>query len=120
MCIRDSFNVWYSRAKFSLVETWTQPAPEVPEELRPMPALLREARLETLVVGEGSVCAGRLIRELELRARTGASIVAIERAGKTLVNPGPDDEVLAGDKLLLLGSAAQLTAAQPLLTLKHG
>jgi K+/H+ antiporter YhaU regulatory subunit KhtT len=58
-----------------------------------------------VVVSGASSCAGRLVRELELRARTGASIVAIERAGKTLVNPGPDDEVQAGDKLLLLGSA---------------
>lgn len=115
-----SFNIWYSRAKFSLVELWRQPPPEAEEVLPPLPALLREARLETFIVGEGSTCSGRLIRELELRARTGASIVAIERVGKTLVNPGPDDEVLAGDKLLLLGSAAQLTSARPLLTMKRG
>ena len=71
------------------------------------------------MVGGSSRCAGRLIRELELRARTGASIVAVERAGKTLVNPGPDDEVHAGDTLLLLGSAGQLEKALPLLT-GHG
>jgi CPA2 family monovalent cation:H+ antiporter-2 len=111
-----SFNAWYSRAKFSLVETWTQPPAEAAAELPPMPALLREAQLETVVVSGASSCAGRLVRELELRARTGASIVAIERAGKTLVNPGPDDEVQAGDKLLLLGSVTQLAAARPLLT----
>lgn len=111
----QSFNRWYSRAKFSLVEIWTQPPVEAEEE-QPMPALLREARLETIPVAGASPCAGRLIRELELRARTGASIVAIERGGKTLVNPGPDDEVRAGDKLLLLGSAIQLSAARPILT----
>ena len=110
-----SFNAWYSRAKFSLVETWTQPPQEAKADLPPMPALLREAQLETVVVAGTSPCAGRLIRELELRARTGASIVAIERTGKTLVNPGPDDEVHAGDKLLLLGSLQQLAAARPLL-----
>ena len=110
-----SFNAWYSRAKFALVETWRQPPPDDGDALPPLPALLREARLETFTVDARSPCAARLIRELELRARTGASIVAIERAGKTLVNPGPDDEVQAGDKLLLLGSATQLDAARPLL-----
>jgi CPA2 family monovalent cation:H+ antiporter-2 len=110
-----SFNRWYSRAKFSLLETWTQPPPEAGDEIPPMPALLREAQLETVMVAPASSCAGRLIRELELRARTGVSIVAIERAGVTLVNPGPDDEVHAGDTLLLLGSTSQLSAAKPML-----
>jgi CPA2 family monovalent cation:H+ antiporter-2 len=111
-----SFNAWYSRAKFSLVETWTQPPPDPAHEPVPLPALLRDASLETIVLSSSSACAGRLVRELELRARTGASIVAIERAGKTLVNPGPDDEVRAGDQLLILGSRSQLAAARPLLT----
>ena len=114
-----SFNVWYSRAKFSLVEIWTQPPNEVEEE-PPLPALLREAQLETVAVAASSTCAGRLIRELELRARTGVSIVAIERAGKTLINPGPDDEVQAGDKLLLLGSPHQLSQGRAWLHEKRG
>ncbi len=114
-----AFNVWYSRAKFSLVEIWTQPPNEVEEE-PPLPALLREAQLETVAVAARSTCAGRLIRELELRARTGVSIVAIERAGKTLINPGPDDEVQAGDKLLLLGSPHQLSEGRTWLHEKRG
>lgn len=105
-----SFNRWYSRAKFALVEAWTQPPHDAVEEPHPLPALLREAKLETVVVS--ALIAGRLIRELDLRAQTGASIVAIERGGKTLVNPGPDDELKEGDKLLLLGSADQLLNAR--------
>lgn len=111
-----SFNAWYSRAKFALMETWSQPPPEPAEPMPPLPALLREARLESVVVAPGSTGAGRLIRELELRARTGVSIVAIERAGKPRVNPGPDEEVQAGDTLLLLGSAHQLVQARALLS----
>lgn len=106
-----SLNRWYSRAKFALVETWSQP-PVEPEEAHPLPALLREARLETIPLLAGSACAGRLIRELMLRSETGASIVAIERAGRTLVNPGPDEELKAGDQLLLLGSHEQLAKAR--------
>lgn len=98
------FNRWYSRAKFSLVETWTQPPPVEPPA-RVLPALLGDAQMETVaIVGEGS----RLIRELELRTRTGASVVAIERAGKPLINPGPDDEIQPGDRVMLLGSHEQL------------
>jgi CPA2 family monovalent cation:H+ antiporter-2 len=53
-----------------------------------------------------------LIRELELRTKTGASIVAIERNGVNNVNPGPDEELLVNDQVLLLGSAAQLEKAR--------
>ena len=42
------------------------------------------------------------------RTLTGASIVGIERAGTNLINPGPDEEILAGDRLVLLGSPEQL------------
>ena len=106
-----SFNAWYTRAKFALVETWTQP-PAEPVEVHPLPALLREAELETIPLAAASACAGLLIRELQLRSETGASIVAIERAGQTLVNPGPDEELRADDKLLLLGSREQLARAR--------
>lgn len=106
-----ALNAWYSRGKFAVVETWTQPPPE-PVEPHPMPALLREARMELVVLETRSAAIGRLIRELQLRSATGASIVAIERAGRTLVNPGPDEELKPDDKLLLLGSPEQLADAR--------
>lgn len=110
-----ALNAWYSRAKFAVVETWSQPPPE-PEEPHPMPALLREAKLETVTLTAMCACFGKLIRELQLRTDTGASIVAIERDGRTIVNPGPDEELKADDKLLLLGSAEQLARARTHLT----
>ena len=84
-----------------------------------MPALLREAHLETVLLTPNSPCIGRLIRELQLRSETGASIVAIERAGKTLVNPGPDEELMAEDQILLLGSSEQIDRARRAMT-RHG
>lgn len=106
-----ALNAWYSRAKFAIVETWSRP-PEEAEEEQPMPALLREAKMETVALDSGATAIGRLIRELQLRSETGASIVAIERAGRTIVNPEPDAELLANDKLLLLGSPEQLARAR--------
>jgi CPA2 family monovalent cation:H+ antiporter-2 len=111
------FNRWYSRAKFALVETWNQPPPSAelrPQDVRPMPALLRDAQLETVTVTAGPTV-GKLIRELALRTATGTSIVALERAGRTLVNPGPDEELKEGDKVLLLGDQGQLANAERLI-----
>ncbi len=107
-----ALNAWYSRAKFAVVETWTQPTVDAAADEPPMPALLREAQMDTVVLNPGCSSAGRLIRELGLRAETGASIVALERAGRTIVNPGPDEELAAGDAVLLLGSAQQLARAR--------
>ena len=81
-----------------------------------LPGLLSEADLMTVKISADSPAAGKLIVELELRTRTGASIVGIQRAGgERVINPGPDEELQAGDELLLLGSRAQLDAARAIL-----
>jgi CPA2 family monovalent cation:H+ antiporter-2 len=107
-----SFNAWYSRAKFALVETWQNP-PAPAAEIPALPPMLKEADLSLHAIGPH--LAGLLIRELNLRARTGVSIVAIERAGHSIVNPGPDELLQAGDQLLLLGAPGQLPKAIELL-----
>lgn len=109
---RDFIKV-YSKAQFALEETFSQPPPSRHEHpSSALAGLLKEAEIAALTVAERSPCKGRLIRELALRTRTGASIVAIERAGTNLVNPGPDEELLVGDQVLLLGKHAQLDAAR--------
>ena len=75
-------------------------------------ALLKEADLESVTVSANSPAAGKLIRELQLRTVTGASIVGIERNGTSLINPGPDEEMHPGDQVLLLGNRQQLDAAR--------
>jgi CPA2 family monovalent cation:H+ antiporter-2 len=78
--------------------------------------LLREANLETVTIAADSPVAGKLIRELQLRTQTGASIVGIGRTGANIINPDPDEELQAGDQLLLLGNRAQLDAARKCLS----
>jgi len=107
----------YGRAQVSLRDVLARP-PAAPHD-EPPPAVrsfLREAQVELVPIGPDAPAAGRLIRELELRSRTGASVVGIERGDGTLVNPGPDEELQPGDVLLLLGSAAQRADAASLLT----
>lgn len=104
-----SFIKVYSKAQFALQETFTQaPAPRHAPAPAALPSLLREADLESVTITAGSPAAGKLIRELELRTRTGASIVGIERNGTNLINPGPDEELQSGDQVLLLGTPVQL------------
>jgi monovalent cation:H+ antiporter-2, CPA2 family len=105
----------YSRAEIALHETLLELPLLRPEEAKPMPELLREAELETIEIPPGSTMVSRKLRDIPLRGQTGASIVAIERTGQRLINPGPDEVLLAGDRVLLLGQADQLPAARDLL-----
>lgn len=109
-----SFIRVYSKAQSALQETFTQPPPARHEHAPapPLGGLLREADLEMLTLAAGSEATGKLIRELQLRSETGASIVGIERNGNSLVNPGPDEELQSGDQVLLLGTRAQLDKAK--------
>ena len=107
-----------ARAQSALQETFAQaPAPRPQEAPAALQSLLREADLETMTIVQGSPAAGRLIRELELRTRTGASIVGIERnRGERIINPGPDEELQPGDQVLLLGTRTQIDSAKSALS----
>lgn len=109
-----SFERVYAAAQAALKDTLTeQPAAHADDA--PLATLLREAEVASVEVGPASAAGGRLIRELQLRTRTGASAVGIERAGANIVNPGPDEELLPGDRVVLLGRRDQLDAARAVL-----
>jgi CPA2 family monovalent cation:H+ antiporter-2 len=114
--LRRTFIRLHSRAQAALHETFEQaPEPHQPTSVTQLPALLREAQLRLATISATSPAAGKLISELGLRTATGASIVGIERTGENIVNPGPDEELRVEDRVLLIGSTAQLTAAETLL-----
>ena len=113
---RSSIRV-YSKVQAALQETFAQPpAPRHPDGPPALPSVLGEADLETVTIAPDSPAAGKLIGELELRTRTGGSIVAIERGEAKIINPGPDEELLSGDQVLLLGTRAQLDSAKAALS----
>ena len=74
--------------------------------------LLEAAHLDSVRLAKGSPVIDQRIGELELRANTGVSIVGIERDGERIVNPGPEETLLEGDRLLLLGEDTQLPKAK--------
>jgi CPA2 family monovalent cation:H+ antiporter-2 len=108
----------YSRAELALHETLI----ELPRLQRERPKvikdILRDAELDTMEIPAGSVMIGRKLRDIPLRQQTGASIVAIERHGQRVINPGPDETIQLGDRVLLLGELEQLPAACDLLATK--
>jgi len=53
----------------------------------------------------------RSLVELDLRARTGISVLAVDRDGTTTANPPPDFRLRGGDRLLAFGSGAALARA---------
>ena len=108
----------YSRAELALHETLI----ELPRLQRERPKvikdILRDAELDTMEIPAGSMMIGRKLRDIPLRQQTGASIVAIESAGQRVINPGPDETIQQGDRVLLLGELEQLPAACDLLAMK--
>jgi CPA2 family monovalent cation:H+ antiporter-2 len=74
------------------------------DALRQLPGVNR------VPVPPGSAAAGRTLRELDLRRRTGATVLAVERGGALQVNPPPDLQIEAGDGLLAFADSAALDA----------
>ena len=71
--------------------------------------------VHSLVLGPGSPAVGGTVVTLNIRAKTGASVVAVVRDGQMTRNVGPEWEFRIGDKLLVLGDAHQLAALKDLL-----
>jgi len=71
--------------------------------------------VESVPVHEGDWIAGRTLAEARLRARAGATLVAVSRGDDTAVHPSPDDAFEKGDVVCLVGSATQIAAARTLL-----
>ena len=59
--------------------------------------------------------AGRTLKELELRGRTGASVLGLARAGLGIAAPEKDERLAAGDTLVLVGAADAVAKAMAVL-----
>jgi len=90
-------------------------AKEVETDPADSSAELLDIHVGRIVVEAGSGCIGRSLKDVGLRARTGASVIGIERDGRTAVNPTAETALESGDLLLLLGDDEQIAAAGALL-----
>ena len=60
----------------------------------------------------GPASAGKTLRELDLHARTGASVLAIMRGGHGISPVEPEERLQAGDIVALAGSDDAIAAAR--------
>ena len=108
----------YARAQIALKETFeANELGQAEAEVGDLPVgLLEAAHLDSVRLAKGSPVIDQRIGELDLRTNTGVSIVGIERDGERIVNPGPEETLHEGDRLLLLGEDNQLPKAKAELT----
>jgi monovalent cation:H+ antiporter-2, CPA2 family len=77
--------------------------------------ILEAAVTQVFLVQSGSPALGKTIREFDLRARTGVTIVAVTRSGKAIPAPPPEMSLQTADVLVLVGTHQQLDQARQLL-----
>ncbi len=88
------------------------------DKLTRLTSILEKTVMDTFFVDAGCMVAGKTISELNLRKRTGTTIIAIVRGGEVRTNPPSNYRIEAGDILVLFGSHAQLNSAEELLNEK--
>jgi CPA2 family monovalent cation:H+ antiporter-2 len=84
------------------------------ERVRVLDQLMHAARdleIGWVTLREDSALAGQSLADAQLRARTGASVVALARDGELASNPDPATTLQAGDHLAVIGSPEQVAAA---------
>lgn len=72
---------------------------------------------------KGECCAiGQSIQALDVRKRTGATILAVQRAtsGTFDTNPAPDALLDSGDRIIAIGTAAEITKLEELISTRVG
>ncbi len=67
------------------------------------------------VIPDLAECSGRTLAQLGLRSRFGCTVVGVERQGCMITLPGPGEALFPRDKVLLLGTPEQTSAAKALI-----
>ncbi|MBZ4681209.1 cation:proton antiporter [Thermodesulfobacterium sp.] len=73
---------------------------------------LKGENIQNFLVKKGYRLAGKSIKELGLRSKTGVTIIAIKRGPEFLINPSPEEKIEEGDVLILIGKEEDLAKAQ--------
>ncbi|MFB6108607.1 MAG: cation:proton antiporter regulatory subunit [Haloplanus sp.] len=68
--------------------------------------------IEWVTLADTSPVAGRTLGESDIRRETGASVIAIDRGGDAVANPGSDTRLEAGDTLVAFGTREAIRTFQ--------
>ncbi|HIQ51507.1 MAG TPA: hypothetical protein EYH54_06095 [Nautiliaceae bacterium] len=71
--------------------------------------------LDWFLIKSNYYALNKKIKDLEIRKKTGATVVAIDRGKKILIEVSPEETIKEGDKLLLMGSLTSIEKAKKLL-----
>ncbi|MGA7720576.1 MAG: cation:proton antiporter [Ignavibacteriaceae bacterium] len=80
--------------------------------------LLAAGLTETYYIDDNNIHTGKSMKELNLRAVTGVTIIAIVRGDKTITNPASDERILEKDTLVITGT--HKTVVDAISYLSHG
>lgn len=83
---------------------------------RTMTIVLPEGTISRVRIDPGSPAVGGTVVTLDIRAKTGASVVSVTREGRLHRNIGPEWEFREGDVLGVLGDAAQVESLRRLVS----
>jgi len=81
--------------------------------------LLQAGTTETFFIGGDSPAAGKSLKELDLRQKTGATVIAIVRGEQSFTAPSPEFEIKEGDTLVLVASHKDMDRAFQFLDSAH-
>jgi K+/H+ antiporter YhaU regulatory subunit KhtT len=73
--------------------------------------LLASGTAETYFVGKGGWSVGKTLGALDLRGRTGATVIAVVRGEESFAGPGADFEIREQDTLVLVASHRDMDRA---------
>ncbi|MCX8065173.1 MAG: cation:proton antiporter [Candidatus Hydrogenedentes bacterium] len=77
--------------------------------------ILQQTTTQTYYLGENSSVIGKNLAEIDLRRKTGCSVIAVVRNGKPFPGPAGDFVLQGNDVLVLVGAHAQIESARKIL-----
>ena len=86
------------------------------QPLDSLPSEISQAPVATHALSEGDWAVGRTLAEANLRADTGATVIAVQQRGRYTTSPPSDLRLAAGDVLYLLGDDSDIMLARRRLT----
>ncbi len=74
--------------------------------------IFRNVAIDSFEIREGFYAVGKTLKELQLRNKTGASIISIMRGDQIITNPPPDTVLQPGDVVVMIGKKEEVEKAQ--------
>jgi CPA2 family monovalent cation:H+ antiporter-2 len=89
-----------------------RPSAKQARVLQDIVSATRDLEIGWIEIGHESTLNGRRLVDAGLREATGVSVVGIARGAHMLSNPGPETIFVAGDRVAVIGTTAEVAAAE--------